>query len=222
MDAGRLSPLSRCGVRVGQRRPPRGSRVAEFAGRLWFGADPAIGAWNPPTRHPVRPAAAGETEDRDRDRGARTPSLFPATDFSRSPGPERQIIWALPMSWFARGRRGSLAADRSRRQGDSSSSTRSIALEGALEFHDAIADVALHRTDEDLRVLLRRKLFHRGTNGSTVRLTNLGGTLPIRWTRGRRCRHRGHVDRAKCFEWTRRKVEWRVTLRATERRRKHR
>lgn len=194
--------------------------LAEVAGRLWIRRGPAIGAWNPPYHViPFVPRQRGRlriaSADGKADRSVEFPreGLFEVVQDPRSPA-----VWAVPMSWFARGAAGKawLPTDRDSRAIDEFDPVQGT-WRTRWEFPDSVADVAFAPDGSAACVSCWDGGLYRAERQGTVTLmVRLGGTARVRWTRA----GDGIVAGTSSGDLLRvdpsGKVQWRVALRSTE------
>ena len=191
-----------------------GSRVAvaEYGGWLWVRRTPAIGAWNPPYHViPFLPRQRGWM-------GLATPSGSIAIDFPREglfevvSNARGDRVWAVPMSWFARGMAGSawLPADSDAREIFEYDEARG-SWRTAWTLPDAVSDFALH--PDGMRAIIScwdGKLHLDDTE------IDVGGPARVTWSRGGSFAIAGTAaGEVVCIDETGR-VRWRLSLPSTQ------
>jgi metallo-beta-lactamase class B len=194
--------------------------LAEYGGWLWVRRGPAIGAWNPPyhvipfvprQRGRMRVAAASGADEVSVD--------FPSDGlFEVVSDPRGEKVWAIPMSWFARGAAGAawLPAD----PGSRSIFEYDIANASwrtAWEFPDAVSDFALHPEGSQAWVSCwDGRLYAVRRGEGTSRSIEIGAPARVRWDREGRSvvagTQAGEVLRVEA-DGT---IRWRVKLRSTD------
>jgi len=192
-----------------------GSRVAvaEYGGRLWVRRTPAIGAWNPPYKGvPFVPRQRGWLR-------LATATGSAAVEFPREglfevvTNARGDRVWAVPMSWFARGMAGAawLPADADAREIFEYDEARG-SWRTAWTFPGAVADFDLH--PDGIRAIAScwdgRLHF---TGRETV---EVGGPARVRWSKDGSFAVAGTAaGEVVCLEATGR-VRWRVRLPSTD------
>lgn len=166
-----------------------GSRVAlaEYSGWLWVRRAPAIGAWNPP--YHVIPFAPRQ---RGRLRIAAAPGReTAAADFPKDGlfdvrcTASGQRVWAVPMSWFARGMAGAawLPADPGAREVFEFDLERGT-WATAWTFPDSVSDFAAHPDGERAIVSCwDGKLYLVSRSGRPSIAIDVGAPARVRWSR---------------------------------------
>lgn len=194
--------------------------LAEYGGWLWVRRGPAIGAWNPPyhvipfvprQRGRLRVATASGADD--------VSVEFPVDGlFEVVADPRGEKVWAVPMSWFARGAAGAawLPADpgsRSIYEYDLANAS----WRTAWEFPDAVSDFALHPDGGQAWVSCwDGRLYSVRRDGGRSGSIEIGGPARVRWDKEGRSvvagTQAGQVLRVDA-DGT---VRWRVNLRSTD------
>ncbi|HEV3027338.1 MAG TPA: MBL fold metallo-hydrolase, partial [Planctomycetota bacterium] len=194
--------------------------VAEYEGWLWVRRGPAIGAWNPPYHViPFVPRQRGRLRIARADGTEKVSVAFPRDGlFDVVQDPKGSSIWAVPMSWFARGAAGAawLPTDSGSNciyEFDPVHQT----WRTAWDLSDSVCSFALHPDGTRACIACwdgRLYLAHR--DGTIAARIEIGGPARIRWSKagdavivGTEAGEVLRLDPAGT-------VEWRVKLRSSE------
>jgi metallo-beta-lactamase class B len=161
--------------------------LAEYGGWLWVRRGPAIGAWNPPYHVvPFVPRQRGRLRVATADGKDEVSVELPRDGlFDVVADPKGEKVWAVPLSWFARGAAGAvwLPADR-----DANAileyDLAHASWRTAWEFPDAVSDFALDPQGRQAWVSCwDGRLYRLPREGGVAGVTEIGGPARVRWSR---------------------------------------
>jgi glyoxylase-like metal-dependent hydrolase (beta-lactamase superfamily II) len=199
-----------------------GSRVAaaEYGGRVWVRSRPAAGKWDPPYHTiPFLPRQRGVLRVFGKNTAEETHSEFPREGlFEVRATRAGDLVWCFPFSWFSRGLAGSAW-----RPVDEDAQTvylYDVALKRwtkALQFPDAVSDLALHpEGDRALVSCWDGFLYVVGRDGKRVAKLDAGGPARLAWSKDGRFAAAGtHQGEILSIDSDGR-VRWRLTLPSVE------
>jgi glyoxylase-like metal-dependent hydrolase (beta-lactamase superfamily II) len=161
--------------------------LAEYGGWLWVRRGPAIGAWNPPYHVvPFVPRQRGRLRIASADGADDIVVDFPREGlFEVIQDPKGKAVWAVPMSWFARGAAGAawLPTDPDGEVDEYDPARRS--WRKRWQVLGAIADVAVAPDGSKACISDWDGLLHIAERDGTIGLAAIvGAPSRVRWTKG--------------------------------------